>query len=123
MVKFDLDFKINVLHQYFDGVGSTTLANRYGISRPTTILLCVHRFGQFGLDGLKARIFHPKYSSEFKISVLNWMKQQGAPYPETALHFDTSAPTLDLQKYVAVYVHSFKMEYVMYKLMFFGTLY
>lgn len=93
MVKFDLDFKINVLHQYFDGVGSTTLANRYGISRPTTILLWVHRFEQFGLDGLKVRVIHPKYSSEFKTSVLNWMKQQGASYPETALHFDISAPS------------------------------
>jgi transposase-like protein len=91
MVKFDLDFKINILRQYFDGVGSTTLAKRYGISRDGTVLLWVHRFEQFGLEGLKVRVIHPKYSSEFKASVLNWMKQHGASYPETALHFDISA--------------------------------
>jgi transposase-like protein len=93
MIKFDLDFKINVLHQYFDGVGSHTLAKRYGIARRSTVLLWVHRYERFGLEGLKVRVIHPKYSSEFKVSVLNWMKQQGASYPETALHFDISAPS------------------------------
>jgi transposase len=93
MVKFDLDLKIKVLHQYFNGVGSTTLARRFGIAKPGTVLLWVHRFEEYGLAGLRRRVILPKYSREFKLSVLNWMKQHQASTVETALQFDISAPS------------------------------
>lgn len=90
MVKYDLDFKLRVLHQYFAGVGSPTLAKQFGIAKPSTVMLWVHRFQKYGLAGLKRRVVYPEYSREFKISVLNWMKQHKASTVETALQFDIS---------------------------------
>jgi transposase len=93
MVKFDLDFRLKVVTAYLDGSGSTALAKAFHIAKEDTILLWVHRFRRFGVLGLKSRVIHSEYTSEFKISVLNWMKQRQASTPETALHFDIPSPS------------------------------
>ncbi|WP_236720779.1 helix-turn-helix domain-containing protein [Lactiplantibacillus plantarum] len=38
-----------------------------------------------------------KYSSQFKVDVLNWKKQNRASLPMTALHFDLSSPSTTWQ--------------------------
>ncbi|MHA3065357.1 helix-turn-helix domain-containing protein [Lacticaseibacillus saniviri] len=91
MVKFDLDFRIKVVKAYLDGQGSTSLARQFGIKKPATILLWVHRFEKFGVSGLYRQDHRPSYTRAFKLEVLYWMKQHQASYPETALHFNITA--------------------------------
>ncbi|MFD1548276.1 helix-turn-helix domain-containing protein [Levilactobacillus fuyuanensis] len=93
MVKFDLDFRIKVVTEYLSGVGSTSLARKYGISKEETILLWVSRFRKYGITGLKLKDQKPEYSSQFKVDVLNWRKQHQASLPVTALHFNLSSPS------------------------------
>lgn len=93
MVKFDLDFRIKVVAAYLEGNGSVCVAEKFNIARHDTVLLWVQRFQRFGVSGLFSRVIHSDYSSEFKVEVLNWMKQHQASYPEAALHFDISSPS------------------------------
>ncbi|WP_304054130.1 helix-turn-helix domain-containing protein [Levilactobacillus namurensis] len=75
MSKFNLEFRIKVVTEYPDGKGSMSLAKEYGVSNDTVILGWVHRFQQRGIEGLKARPITSEYSSQFKVGVLNWKKQ------------------------------------------------
>ena len=89
----DLEFRIKVVTEYLSGKGSTSLAKAYGISTHSIILDWVHRFERRGIKGLKNRSMSQEYSSQFKVDVLNWKKQNRASLPVTALHFDLSSPS------------------------------
>jgi Transposase and inactivated derivatives len=93
MVKFNLDLKIKVVTEYFNGYGSTTLAKKYGIVKEDLILNWVHSFDLRGIKGLEPRRTNLNYSSQFKVQVLNWKNQNGASLPATALHFNLSSPS------------------------------
>ncbi|MFD1486353.1 helix-turn-helix domain-containing protein, partial [Lacticaseibacillus baoqingensis] len=86
-------FRIEVVAAYLKGNGSVSVAKKFNIAKHDTVLLWVQRFQRFGVRGLYSRVIHSDYSSEFKVGVLNWMKQHQASYPETALHFDLSSPS------------------------------
>lgn len=94
MSRFNLEFRIKVVEAYLLGKGSTTLAREYGIGSNSVILDWVHRFERRGIEGLKYRSTNQKYSSQFKIDVLNWRKQNQASLPTTALNFDLSSPSI-----------------------------
>ncbi|WP_072558085.1 helix-turn-helix domain-containing protein [Lactiplantibacillus plantarum] len=93
MTKFNLDFRIKIVTEYLSGKGSTSLARAYGISTHSIILDWVHRFDRRDIKGLKDRSMFQEYSSQFKVGVLNWKKQNRASLPVTALHFDLSLPS------------------------------
>lgn len=73
------------------GIGSTTLAKRFGIKKASQILNWVHRYQKYGMDGLIVRQPKYDYDGNFKLKVLNWKKQNHASYPQAALHFDISS--------------------------------
>ena len=93
MSKFSLEFRIKVVTEYLAGKGSTFLAKKYGVSNDSVILGWIHRFERRGIDGLKERVPGQRYSSQFKVDVLNWRKQNRASLPVTALHFNLSSPS------------------------------
>lgn len=93
MSKFSLEFRIKVVTEYSSGKSSTSLAKEYGVSNDSVILGWIHRFECRGIEGLKARVPGQRYSSQFKVDVLNWRKQNRASLPATALHFNLSSPS------------------------------
>lgn len=72
MVKFNLDFRIKVVTEYFSGYGSTALAKSYGVAKEDVILNWVHNFELCDIQGLEPRRMDLNYSSQFKAQVLNW---------------------------------------------------
>ncbi|WP_232842718.1 MULTISPECIES: helix-turn-helix domain-containing protein [Lactobacillaceae] len=93
MVKFNLDFRIKVVTEYLSGIGSTSLAKKYRISKEGIILPWASRFQKYGINELKLESRKPEYSSQFKVDVLNWRKQHQASLPVTALHFNLTLPS------------------------------
>lgn len=93
MTKFNLKFRVNVVTEYLTGKGSTFLAKKYDIGNHSIVLDWVRRFERRGIEGLKARSMISEYSSQFKVDVLNWRKQNQASLSVTALHFDLSSPS------------------------------
>lgn len=94
MVKFDLYFRIKAVTAYLNGMSSASVAKMFNIAAKETVLLWVHRFEKFGVLGLQSRVIHGDYTREFKLRVLDWRKQHQASFPETALHFDLSSPSV-----------------------------
>ncbi|WP_349356656.1 helix-turn-helix domain-containing protein [Levilactobacillus brevis] len=82
--------------EYISGKGSTSLAKKHGISNDSIVLNWVHRFNRYGIEGLRLRFIDQEYSSQFKVDVLNWRKQNRASLPITALHFNLSSPQYEL---------------------------
>ncbi|WP_225419286.1 helix-turn-helix domain-containing protein, partial [Lacticaseibacillus songhuajiangensis] len=91
MIKYDLDFKINLVSQYLSGVSARILAREYHIGNPASIDRWVGQYQKYGLKGLEPRVIRSQYSREFKASVLNWKQQHHATIEETALHFNIPA--------------------------------
>ncbi|MHA8263826.1 IS3 family transposase [Lactobacillaceae bacterium Melli_B3] len=93
MVKFNYEFRLNIVFEYLNGIGSTTLARMYGIADKNIILRWVSMYKAYGFKGLIVRNTNMVYSGEYKLKVLNWMHTHHKSYPETALHFNISAPS------------------------------
>ena len=93
MPKFNLEFRIKIVTEYLSGKSSTSLAKEHGISDYSVVLNWVHRFDRYGIEGLRLRSMDQEYSSQFKVDVLNWRKQNRASLPVTALHFNLSSPS------------------------------
>ena len=93
MSKFNLEFRMKVVTEYFSDKGATSLAREYGVSNDSTVLGWVHQFERWGIAGLKKRVPGQEYSSQFKVDVLNWRKQNRASLPVTAVHFNLSSPS------------------------------
>ncbi|WP_338233244.1 helix-turn-helix domain-containing protein [Companilactobacillus muriivasis] len=91
MIKYNLDFKIKVVKEFFDGCGSTTLSKKYDIPNHSTIMEWVHTYQLRGAKGLRPRKVGQRYSGMFKVEVLNWKNQNMASFSETALHFNIPA--------------------------------
>ncbi|CAJ1183311.1 helix-turn-helix domain-containing protein [Companilactobacillus paralimentarius] len=63
MVKFNLDFRIKVVTEYFSGYRSTALAKSYGVAKEDVILNWVHNFELRGVEGLEPCRMDLNYSS------------------------------------------------------------
>ncbi|MCT0151933.1 helix-turn-helix domain-containing protein [Fructilactobacillus fructivorans] len=94
MTKFSYKLKMEIVKQYLNGDSSIKLCRKYGIRSCSLVLNWVDRFKQYGEKGLTVRSIQRKYSSADKQNILNWMKLNCASYPETALHFDITSPSL-----------------------------
>ena len=94
MVKFNTDLRMRIISEYLSGVGSTTLSHRYGIKGSATLLHWVHQYTFYGLKGIIVRHSKKVYSLKYKLKVLNWIALHHKSYPETALHFNISSPSI-----------------------------
>jgi transposase len=71
-------------------MGLRVIAKKYGIKSYSHILLWIHRYKIFDLEGLNVLTSDKIFDGSFKLSVLKWMKTNEASYPKTALHFNIS---------------------------------
>ncbi|MFD1707009.1 helix-turn-helix domain-containing protein [Siminovitchia sediminis] len=95
MAKYSDEFKLKVVKEYLEGpLGYKLLAKKYGIPSKAPIERWVKSYKVFGLEGIRTRRSKEVYSVQFKPSVLNFMKETGASYQDTAIEFKMNNPSL-----------------------------
>ncbi|MFD1737039.1 helix-turn-helix domain-containing protein [Bacillus salitolerans] len=95
MAKYGSKFKLKIVMEYLGGtLGYKSLANKYGIPSESQIKRWVRSYKEFGEDGLCRKHSKQVYSVKFKLDVLNFMKQTGASYQDTAIVFKMNNPPL-----------------------------
>ncbi|MCF6515617.1 helix-turn-helix domain-containing protein, partial [Lactobacillus sp. S2-2] len=95
MVKYNFELKIKIVLEYLEkGHSSNYLCKKYNIKRSGTILYWVKLYQTYGLSGIKSMTNHIIYPGEFKQKVLHWMHTNHSSYPETALQFKISSPSV-----------------------------
>lgn len=95
MVKYSDKFKLQVVLDYLSGsLGYTLLSKKYGIPNTSIMKRWVRAYNEFGKNGLTRKEKKQVYSVQFKLDVLNFMKQTGTSYQDTAIRFYMNNPTL-----------------------------
>jgi transposase len=95
MAKYSDEFKLKVVRAYLEGyLGYKLLAKAFNISTESQIKRWVRAYKEFGEAGLRRISIKHVYSVKFKLDVLNFMKQTGASYQDTAIQFNMNNPTL-----------------------------
>ncbi|MFJ7981402.1 helix-turn-helix domain-containing protein [Lysinibacillus xylanilyticus] len=95
MAKYSQGFKLKIVQEYLKGkLGYLLLAKKYGIPSPTPIKRLVRAYKAFGEECLQRITKHGEYPVQFKLEVLNFMKQTGASYQDTAIRFNMNDPSL-----------------------------
>ncbi|MEL4024946.1 transposase [Lysinibacillus endophyticus] len=95
MAKYSEEFKLQLVNEYLNGcLGYDLLAKKYKPLASSKIRRWVRAFKAFGIEGLKKKMKKQFYSVQFKLDVLNFMKQTGASYQSTAIHFKLNNPNL-----------------------------
>jgi transposase len=91
MARYDEKFKQAVVQEYLSGgCGYKTLAAKYGIAH-SMVRRWVGGYRQHGVVGLRKKFNH--YSAQFKLSVLERMRQQDLSYSQAAVLFDLRGGT------------------------------
>ncbi|MDV2583510.1 helix-turn-helix domain-containing protein, partial [Alkalibacillus haloalkaliphilus] len=89
------EFKLKIVKEYLEGpLGSKLLAKQYGVPNHEQIRRWVNAYKAFGEEGLKRKRSKSVYPVQFKLDVLNFMKQTGASYQDTAIEFKLNNPPL-----------------------------
>lgn len=95
MGKYSQGFKLKVVQAYLKGnLGYLLLAQKYGIPSPTPIKHWVRAYKAFGEEGLQRKTKHEEYPVQFKLDLLNFMKQTSASYQDIAIRFNMNHPSL-----------------------------
>ncbi len=100
MAKYSNEFKLEIVKEYLEGsLGYNSLAKKYSISSCTTIRCWVQAYKTLGEKGLCKKHTKQVYTVQFKLDVLNFMKQTGASYQDTAIKFNMNNPSLIVNWY------------------------
>ncbi|WP_427137164.1 transposase [Psychrobacillus psychrodurans] len=95
MAKYSEEFKLQVVQEYQNGLlGFSLLAKKYEIPNKSQINKWVRAYKEFGVEGLSRKKTKQVYSVQFKLDVLNFMRQTGASYQDTAIEFNMNNPAL-----------------------------
>jgi len=95
MAKYSEKFKIKLVTEYLNGnLGYTRLARKYNIPSETPLKNWVRAYKTQGIEGLKRRKRKEAYSVQFKLDTIQFMKETGASYLETANQFKLNNPSL-----------------------------
>lgn len=95
MIKYDEEFKIKLVNEYLHGdLSYGELAKKYNIPSKNRIYEWVKIYEALGADGLKRQETNREYSVQFKLSAVQFKKETGASYLDTAIHFNMNSPTL-----------------------------
>lgn len=90
MAKHSEQLKLKLVKRYLaGGIGTKTLAARYGVSR-TGLQRWVAAYEQHGRDGLRRKFSH--YDAQFRVSVLMRMWQKELSHQQVAAVFDIRSP-------------------------------
>lgn len=95
MAKYSDKFKLKIVKEYLEGsLGYGLLAKKYDIPDHSQVRVWVRAFREFGEEGLRRKQSNQVYTVKFKLDVLNFMKQTGASYQDTAVAFKMNNPSL-----------------------------
>ncbi|WP_175615618.1 helix-turn-helix domain-containing protein [Piscibacillus halophilus] len=95
MAKYSDDFKLKVVKEYLEGpVGCDLLAKKYEVPNKSQIRRWVNAYKALGKDGLRRKRSKTVYPVQFKLDVLNFIRQTGASYNEAAIEFQMNNPSL-----------------------------
>ena len=91
MPKYTKEFKIKLVMEYLSGEfgGQGLLANKYKIPE-STLREWIFKYNHGGFDNLTKKQKPDKFTSEFKLSVIQYRQINNTSYRETAEHFDIS---------------------------------
>ena len=88
MAKYSFTFKFKVVTAYLNSEGGYNyLAKKYGVKDATQVLRWVNAFKEFGKDGLCRKRNNTKYSSEFKLAVVESYLTSELSYRQIALQY------------------------------------
>ena len=108
MAKYSLTFKLKVVTAYLNGEGGYEyLTRKYGVKTKSQVRRWIYVFKEFGRDGLCRKRNNTKYSSEFKLAVVESYLTSELSYRQIALQHGLNNPSLiarwksDFMKYGA----------------------
>ena len=89
MPKYTKEFKIKLVLEYLSGEigGHPAIANKYNIPE-SNVKAWVDKYKSGGFDNLSKRLKNSKYTSEFKLSVIQYRQINNTSLRETVEHFD-----------------------------------
>lgn len=89
MPKYTKEFKIKLILEYLSGKsgGRESVAKKYGIPC-STMRNWVDKYNSGGFDNLSKKLKNNKYTSEFKLSVIQYRQINNTSLRETAEHFN-----------------------------------
>ena len=89
MQKYTKEFKIKLVLEYLSGEtgGHPAIANKYNIPE-SNVKAWVDKYKSGGFDNLSKKLKNSKYTSEFKLSVIQYRQINNTSLRETADHFN-----------------------------------
>ena len=95
MVKYSEEFKLMVVKDYLSSsLSYRVTARKHGVAEESQVRRWVRAFKEFGQGSLSIKKKKQFYSVQFKLDILNFMKQTGASYLDTAIQFNMNNPSL-----------------------------
>ena len=108
MAKYSLIFKLKVVTAYLNGEGGYEyLTKKYGVKTTSQVRRWINAFKEFGKDGLCRKRHNTRYTSEFKLAVVESYLTSELSYRQIALQYGLNNPSLiarwksDFMKYGA----------------------
>ncbi|PQL12947.1 IS3 family transposase [Veillonella sp. S13053-19] len=108
MAKYNLIFKLKVVTAYLNGEGGYEyLTKKYGVKTTSQVRRWISAFKEFGKDGLCRKRHNTRYTSEFKLAVVESYLTSELSYRQIALQYGLNNPSLiarwksDFMKYGA----------------------
>lgn len=91
MPKYRKEFKVKLVMEYLSGQsgGLEMVAKKYNIPA-STLENWIKKYNSGGFDNLSKKIKKDKFTSEFKLSVIQYRQINNLSYRETAEYFDIS---------------------------------
>ena len=89
MPKYTKEFKIKLVLEYLSGEsgGIKSIAKIYSIPK-STLELWINQYKSKGFDNLSKKLKNNNYTSEFKLSVIQYRQINNTSLRETADHFN-----------------------------------
>ena len=95
MAKYSLTFKLKVVTAYLNGEGGYEyLTRKYGVKTKSQVRRWIYVFKEFGRDGLCRKRNNTRYTSEFKIAVVESYLTSELSYRQIALQHGLNNPSL-----------------------------
>ncbi len=95
MAKYSLTFKLKVVTAYLNSEGGYEyLTKKYGVKTTSQVRRWISAFKEFGKDGLCRKRNNTRYTSEFKLAVVESYLTSELSYRQIALQYGLNNPSL-----------------------------
>ena len=95
MAKYSLTFKLKVVTAYLNGEGGYEyLTKKYGVKATSQVRHWISAFKEFGKDGLCRKRNNTRYTSEFKLAVVESYLTSELSYRQIAFQYGLNNPPL-----------------------------